>query len=233
MTASFQPTFAPSAQSPAFTPLFPTSPEAFSASLWEPKPPAPPPAEPEEVLAVTEVEAERLLAEAQARADELVAAQVRQAVEAARQEQVEAFTQASETLLASLERNTNARLDGVEKQMALLLSHLLERLVHQQIAADDQAIVSLVRAALQRLTESGRVQVVIAPQHEPALRQAYDDLAAVLREDTRLEIVVADTAEAAGCVVHGDRESIDARLSTRLEAIGQTIQQTVLGDAAA
>lgn len=240
MDAGFQPTFAPSAQSADFTPLFPASSQAFSASLWG-APSTPPAAEPvaaaqpeaEDALAVAQADAERLLADAQTRADELVVTRVQQAVDAARQEQAEAFDQASQALLTSLECTAKARLDQVEKEMAQLLAHLLERLVYQQIATDDQAIVSLVRAALQRLTDSERVQVVIAPQHEPALRLAYDELTNILREDARLEIVVADTAEAAGCVVHGDRESIDARLSTRLEAIDRTIQQALLGDAAA
>lgn len=240
MDAGFQPTFAPSAQSADFTPLFPASSQAFSASLWG-APSAPPAAEPvaapqpeaEDALAAAQAEAERLLADAQTRAEELVATQVKQAVDAARQEQAEAFDQASQALLTSLECSAKSRLDQIEKEMAQLLAHLLERLVHQQIAADDQAIVSLVHTALQHLADSQRVQVVVAPQHEPALRQVYGDLAAVLREDARLEIVVADTAEAAGCVVHGDRESIDARLSTRLAAIDQTIQLALLGDAAA
>lgn len=233
MTTAFRATFPPSAQPQAFEPLFPTGSEAFSAVSWEQPQASAPPLTPDDILAAAHAEAKRLLGDAEARATELVAAQVQQTAQTVRQEQVEAFSLASEALLGSLERHWETRLEAVEKEMALLLASLLERLVHQQIAADDQAIVSLVRAALQRLTDSERVQIVIAPQHEPALRQAHDDLVAVLRDDARLEIVAADSAEAAGCVVHGDRDSVDARLSTRLEAIDQVIQQTVLGDAAA
>jgi flagellar biosynthesis/type III secretory pathway protein FliH len=75
--------------------------------------------------------------------------------------------------------------------------------------------------------------VVIHPRHEEVVRQAQEELAACLSTDSRLEVLVREEVEPGGCVAHGDHGSVDARLSTQLQALRATVQETITGAEAA
>jgi len=171
--------------------------------------------------------AEQVLAEARAEAERLVAERVQSVTEEVRGQETAAFRQASQEQLQELRTRWEERLDELEREAAVLVSDIARRILHDHFAADETAILPVVREALQRLADSARVRVVVAPGHEAALRRARHELAATLTEDARLEIVVDEMMVPGGCLVHGDNASVDARLDTRLEALDQAIRDVV------
>jgi flagellar assembly protein FliH len=154
-------------------------------------------------------------------------------IAAVREEQTSAFAGATRSLLGSLEGEWAMALQRLELEGAGLVCEIVRRLLAEHFEAEPEAIVPLVREALQKVAESARVQVVIAPCHEEQLRHAHHELAAVLAEEARLEVVVEAGAAPYGCVVHGDHGSIDARLEGRLSAVEQVINETITGQQAA
>lgn len=183
--------------------------------------------------------AEEMLQAAREQAAAIVEAGKTQAAEAARQaaaeareEQLGAFQAAADDLVQEVCEQVQETLQRLEREAAILAVQIARRVTAEHFQAQPEAIVAVVREALQQVGESARVRVVVAPQHEEPLRQAYRDLAALLGGDSRLEISVSDAAEPLGCVVHGDHGSFDARLDSRLQTIEQMVQETVTQQAA-
>jgi flagellar assembly protein FliH len=150
----------------------------------------------------------------------------------AREEQLRVFQAAADDLMQAVREQVQETLQRLEREAAVLAVQIARRVTAEHFQAQPEAIVAVVREALQQVGESARVRVVVAPQHEEPLRQAYRELAALLGGDSRLEISVSDAAEPLGCVVHGDHASFDARLGSRLQAIEQMVQETVTQQAA-
>lgn len=186
----------------------------------------------EGLLGQAREEAARLLAEAEVTARIRIEEGVAEAIDVARDQQLAAFTAASTTLLGDLRQQWEARLGQIEREAAALVVTIARRVLHEHFAADEAAILPLVREALRPLSDSQRVQVVIAPVHEAAVREAHRELAQVLRDEAQLEITVSESEAPFGCLAHGEQSSVDARLENRLDALQHVIEQTLISDAA-
>lgn len=240
-TRGFVPSFEPAGPEQDFQPLWDDSDgsagfrqlASFAPLPAVPGVPSLVPPTPAETLRQAGERAAQIIADAEAGAAAAAAAHVAAAVEAERQAQAEAFRAAAEQLLEALREQSEARLEQIEREAAGLIVSLMRRLLHEHFRADEAAIVPVVREALRPFADAERVQVVVAPQHQPALRAAHDELARVLRDSAQLEIVSVENAAPFGCLVQGPESSVDARLETRLHAIGQALDETIASDTAA
>jgi flagellar assembly protein FliH len=174
--------------------------------------------------------AEVLQVEARRLAEQMLAAEAARVRAEVRQEQVAVFQQASRELLRALQREWHTRLQEVEREAGALVLEIAAKVLQRELEENSLAIVPVVKAALQQVRDQARVQVVLAPVDEPGVQEALADLQAILAQDSRLEIVVDERAQPGGCVVHGEQSSVDARLSTRLEAVRECVE-TILGAA--
>lgn len=209
---------------PAFAPLAVKSQEtARFAPIWSGDTPASAvtdalEAERAAILAAAREEAATILQEAREQAAALVAE-----AQTAHEKQLASFRQAAETLLAALRGDWRRHLEELERETVQLVGVILRRLLGDHFSADPDSIIPVVREALQRLSDSQRVQVVVAPVHEPAVRRAQGELAALLSAEAQLEVRVDEALGPGDCLVHGARGSLDARLETRLELVNEAI----------
>ena len=232
----FQPLFPEATAGGDFEPRFPEAVTARPfAALWadEAARGSSTPQSPQEIIAEAHRQAEQIIAEARERATEVAEEEITAAIAAARQEQLAAFAEASEALLQSLREEWQAHVAAFEREAAGLVVGIARRVLHERFADDEEAIVPVVREALRGVAEGDRVQVVIAPQHQAALHEAYQELAGVLKQDARLEIVTSDAAAPFGCVAYAEGHSVDARLENRLQAVEQAVTETVISHEAA
>lgn len=233
MTQKFQSDYHP--PQTGFVPLLGNAPPMGFSAVRMPsvrpladEPAPPPPPTPEQLLQAAREQAEKIVEAALGQTEE----RARQAEAEAREEQVLSFQAASAALLQDMREQVQETLQRLEREAAGLVGEIVRRVTAEHFQAQPEAIVPVVREALQAVGESARVQVIVAPQHEAPLRQAYHDLAGVLSSDSRLEITVDEEAHPFGCVVHGEHGSFDARLDTRLQAIEQMVHETVAQQAA-
>jgi flagellar assembly protein FliH len=226
---TFQTSFANPEARGSFVTAFADGASPFATAAFA-KPPAevaPPTPDPAQTLAAARREAEALLAAAHAEAEALVPQVVSEAQREAREQEVAAFALARDELLSELHRAWEERLSALERDAALLVTDLLARLLHERHEADSAAVLPVVREALGRLADSVRVQLVIPPHHEPAVRAAHDELAQLLAADSRLEIVASADLTCGGCLAHGDHASVDGRLETQLGAVDEALREAV------
>lgn len=231
-SSTFQTSFANPEARGAFVTAFADGASPFATAAWTKSPvaaPAPAP-DPAQTLANARREAETLLAAAQAEAEALVPQAIAAAQQEARAAEIAAFTVARDELLTELQRAWHERLDALERDAALLVGDLLARLLHERHEADPAAVLPVVREALGKLADSARVQLVIPPHHEPAVRAAHDELAQLLGGDSRLEIVTTAELTCGGCLAHGDHASVDGRVETQLGAVDAVLREAVAAE---
>lgn len=229
---TFQTSFVNSAARGSFVVAFGEAAAPFAAAAFATPPvvaPVPPP-DPAQTLATARREAEALLAAARAEAEALVPQAIAEAQQTARAAEAAAFTLARDELLTELRREWEERLSALERDAALLVRDLLARLLHERHAADPAAVLPVVREALARLADSARVQLIVHPHHEPAVRAAHDELVQLLAADSRLEIVASADLTCGGCLAHGDHASVDGRLETQLGAVDAVLRKAVAAE---
>ena len=240
---SFQSQFTP-AETGEFTALFPASiaQAAFPPPWRNASPTSPqisPAAEASSALPMPDVlldarrQADALLAEARQQAATLIEAEQSRATEETRQAQLSVFEQASKELLRALQRDWYTALSRLEEEVTLLAVDIAEKVLRRRLESDPETILPLVQEAIQRLAGSAKVQVVVHPQQEQAVREAQEELASLLGADSRLEVLVREEVEPGGCLIYGDRGSVDARLSTQLQTIRTALRDVLAGDQAA
>lgn len=229
---TFQTSFVNSAARGSFAVAFGEAAAPFAAAAFTSPPVAvtPPAPDPAQTFATARREAEALLAAAHAEAEALVPQAVSEAQRVAREQERATFAEAREELLTELRRAWEERLSALERDAALLVTDLLARLLHERHEADPAAVLPVVREALGKLADSARVQLVIHPHHEPAVRAAHDELAQLLAGDSRLEIVASADLTCGGCLAHGDHASVDGRLETQLGAVAEAVREAVAAE---
>lgn len=188
---------------------------------------------PEDIVAQAYEEKNRILEAARQEAATFIAAEVSTAVNNARTAEVANFHHASQQLLTALEGQWQERLAQVERDAAGLVVEIARRILHERFMLDEAAIVPVVREALRQVHGDGPVRVLVAANHEPALRAAQAELAQVLGEQAALEIIVTDEVEPFGCLVQSAETSLDARLDGRLNALQAAADETLDDIAAA
>lgn len=220
----FEPLWGEGARSGAFTALgaFPRMETPAAAQT---------PADREEILRQAHEQAAQIIAAAVATGAARVEQAATEAAAAERETQARAFQTVAEEFLEAWRRQSAARVAEIEREAARLVVGVARRVLHEHFKADEAAIIPVVREALRPFADAEHVAIIVAPQHQPALRAAQDELARVLRDTAQLEVVPVDGAEPYGCVVRSDESSVDARLEPRLHAFQTAIEASLEPDA--
>jgi flagellar biosynthesis/type III secretory pathway protein FliH len=104
-------------------------------------------------------------------------------------------------------------------QIGDIVLQLTRRIVGDSLAANPEALPSLVSSSLSQLPDEDDVTIRVAPDDVNAVRDALDDRF----EDS----VLGDASITAGCRIETRHASIDATLEAALEAVGAAVRTWV------
>jgi len=168
-------------------------------------------------------QAEQVRAQVQRQA----AAQARQelvlALRTATEEQVAAFEQARDQLLQELRSAYDQALAEIEQEMLSLITAMAEKVIMCKLETDDKIVVGIVRETLSRAAGANQVTVRISPADEPLVREAQQQLMAVLGQVDDLRIVADEQLLRGGCLVETERGRLDARIDTQLQLLSDEV----------
>ena len=177
----------------------------------------------EAIIAEARQQAAALQQEAEERVGELL--QQRAAEEAARVRQEEAakFEAAANELLDRFQRAADMALENLAGQVATLAAGVTSKIIHRQVAADDEIILDVIADAMEQLSDIKRLRIVINPADEETISGHQAALLKHAGGLERLEVVSDDSIEPGGCLLDSDRGEVDARLSSQLEVIWKRV----------
>ncbi len=146
-------------------------------------------------------------------------AQGQQAAAAAAQQETAALAKKLAATLDDLMRVRNEMIRHTEKQMVQLALAVARRVLHREVSIDPAALVTMMRVALERVSDSARVTVRLHPAD-------YQSVAAALAEAATSEqvTVTTDARLARGaCRIESEYGDIDAGVDAQIQEIARAL----------
>ncbi|PWK12713.1 FliH/SctL family protein [Tumebacillus permanentifrigoris] len=145
------------------------------------------------------------------------------AQETVAQEYANAFAQV-QTLYQLAEEDRRHYLDASEPMIVNLACSIADKIMRRESETDRSWVLEVVRAALEEIHDSGKVEVRVHPDDFEFVRDNRDVLRKVVPGQTDLVIIPDRAVAAGGCVLHTAFGNIDARIDTQLEEVRKALQ---------
>ena len=150
-------------------------------------------------------------------------AQGQQAAAAAAQQETAALAQKLAATLDDLVRVRDQMIRHTEKQMVQLALAVARRVLHREMSVDPTAMLTLMRVALERVSDAARVTVRLHPADHQAVTAALADSPA----NDQVTVTADSRLPRGGCKVESEYGDIDAGVDAQI----QEIARALLGEA--
>ena len=125
-----------------------------------------------------------------------------------------------ETLVAQ----TDSLIRLLAPKVIRLWQNLLKRMLHKEVALDQETILRVFTGVLQRVSNKERIVVYLAPEDVDLLRDRQGEYADILRGTKHLEFIADTSVDQGSCIVETNLGVYDARWRTQLEQIDSEIE---------
>ena len=126
-------------------------------------------------------------------------------------------------ILADAWRSRDAFIARSETELVRLAVRISEKVIGQEMKTDSSAVVNTVREALKSVRRERSLTIHVNPEHESTVRSQTESLGGLLGDVRELLIVANPSVAPGGCIVESEIGTIDAQLSTQLEALEQAL----------
>ncbi len=147
---------------------------------------------------------------------------------AGRGETAEAVREANEKAQRTLklaEEEAGKALQEAEKKMVELTLAIVRKIVPQIFDDVPQTILREVQEALKKVRDQNEIKLKVSEDDYEIVLMAREEFRSMLPSDSRLEIVTDNKIGRGGCIIESDSGNVDARLSTKMEAVMKAIQE--------
>jgi flagellar assembly protein FliH len=117
--------------------------------------------------------------------------------------------------------------DEVEAAAVELGLHIAEQALAGALAVEPGRVVDVVRGALRRLVERGRITLLVHPDDLDIVREAGDGLVAELGGIEHLEVQADRRVARGGAVVRTAEGEVDATVATKLDRAREVLEEAV------
>ena len=132
------------------------------------------------------------------------------------------------SILESVHETLVAQTDSLIRLLApkviRLWQNLLKRMLHKEVALDQETILRVFAGVLQRVSNKERIVVYLAPEDVDLLRDRQGEYADILRGTKHLEFIADTSVDQGSCIVETNLGVYDARWRTQLEQIDSEIE---------
>ena len=124
---------------------------------------------------------------------------------------------------AALAAERDAVAAACEPEAVALAFRVAEKVLGAAVEVEPERVVDVVRGALRRIVERGRVTVLVHPDDLDLVRAAGTDLVTELGGIEHLEVQAERRVSRGGAVVHTPDGDVDATLSTKLDRAREVV----------
>lgn len=139
-------------------------------------------------------------------------------MDAALQEAVAIKNQAK-TVLALAEEARREKLAGLKDEVHSLVLEIAQKVLNRELQTSTDAVLDIVHECMQMVANRSYVVLWVNPRDKEICEQHRDQLLGHLPPRAELQIMASDDVEPGGCTVETEHGKVDARLSTRWQAL--------------
>jgi flagellar assembly protein FliH len=138
---------------------------------------------------------------------------------AAAQQETAGLAKKLAATLDDLMRVRNEMIRHTEKQMVQLALAVARRVVHREVSVDPQVLITMMRVALERVSDAARVTVRLNPADHQSV------VAALAGEATNDQVTLAADGRVprGGCKVESEYGDIDAGVDAQIQEIARAL----------
>ncbi len=122
------------------------------------------------------------------------------------------------SLVEAVREDRDRFLRGAEPELVRLALGASERIVHHEIAQDDQFVVETVRAALTRAVGRNDITIRVNPEDMEVMR-AYRERLLAAGDFEHLRLIEDQRVDRGGAMLESDSGTIDAKITTQLREV--------------
>jgi len=138
---------------------------------------------------------------------------------AATQQETAALAKKLAATLDDLMRVRNEMIRHTEKQMVQLALAVARRVVHREVSLDPQVLMTMMRVALERVSDAARVTVRLNPADHQSVTAALKDSAA----SDQVTLAADGRVPRGGCRVESEYGDVDAGVDAQIQEIARAL----------
>jgi flagellar assembly protein FliH len=146
-------------------------------------------------------------------------AEGQRAAATAAQQETAALAKKLATTLDDLMRVRNEMIRHTEKQMVQLALAVARRVVHREVSLDATVLVTMMRVALERVSDAARVTVRLNPADHQAVGAALADAAT----SDQVTLLADARVPRGGCKVESEYGDIEAGVDAQIQEIARAL----------
>ena len=146
-------------------------------------------------------------------------AEGQRAATAAAQQETAALAKKLAATLDDLMRVRNEMIRHTEKQMVQLALAVARRVVHREVSLDPQVLITMMRVALERVSDAARVTVRLNPVDHQSVTAALDGTAT----SDQVTLAADGRVPRAGCRVETEYGDVDAGVDAQIQEIARAL----------
>lgn len=118
--------------------------------------------------------------------------------------------------------SVEALLKGLQMKIIDIILVSVNKIIHKEIASDDELVLRTIKSAAERLTSRDSVQLIV---HRESLEKVLENSSQLVMDmDNVSDInVTAGKVDKGGCMLDAREGLIDARIDSQLEAVSEII----------
>ena len=114
-----------------------------------------------------------------------------------------------------------------ENTIAEIVMDVADKVIPQHFIDVPQLVLPLVQNAIEKVKDQPSVKIRVAPEVYELVLMARTEFLAKMEGKAELEIVSDETLTVGDCVLESPNGTIDAKLSTQLESVKQSIRDVM------
>lgn len=129
-------------------------------------------------------------------------------------------------LLSSFEAQQKAYHQSLEQSTMKFGLAVAEIIIKREVSLDKELVLQQVREALKRIVGVERIKLRVNPQDESIVKESRTAVTEDFDSVREIVIEIDETIEPGGCILESDSGNVDARLSTQLKKIEESLFET-------
>ena len=132
------------------------------------------------------------------------------------------------SIIESAQKDYFSTIDRNEETIIDLAIHTAEKILQQKISDEPEAILGLVKAAIQDIKDKSKIMIYLHPENYQYVLNQKNELLRILDNEANLSIYINEKLTENACVIEHPYGQIDASIDTQLGQIRQILHELVM-----
>ncbi len=134
------------------------------------------------------------------------------------------------TFIAHIEEERKKNWSRIEPEVIAMVFELAKQVIKEEVTASKTVCLSIIQNALRRVADTNTLRIKVNADDLETVRANRANLLSLIDGIPHIEIIEDRRVQPGGSVIDTDAGSIDSRIETQLNEVGETLSQILKQD---